>query len=79
MIARSITNVLKDFEKTCDEVIQNCEPIIITCENDENVVLVSLAEYNNLLENIYLMRSPKNYAHLMESVEQARAGKLIKG
>lgn len=52
MTARSSSNALKNFAKTCEEVIQNCDPIIITRENDKNVVLISLDEYNELLKKL---------------------------
>lgn len=76
MLATTISNAVKDFDKTCNDVIQNCEPIIITRNNNQNVVLVSQAEYNNLLENLYIRRSEANYARLLGSIEEAKAGKL---
>lgn len=76
MLATTASNVIQNFDKTCDKVIQNCEPIIITRDNDSNVVLISQAEYNNLLENIYVRSSKANYSRLLESIEEAKAGKL---
>lgn len=76
MLATTVHNAIKDFDKTCDEVIQNCEPLIITRNNDKNVVLLSQEEYNNLLENLYIRKSEANYTRLLESIEEARAGKL---
>lgn len=76
MLATTINNAVKDFDKTCDIVVQNCEPIIITRDNNDNVVLISQAEYNNLLENIYIRKSKANYSRLLESIEEAKAGKL---
>ena len=76
MLATTADSIVKNFDKTCDEVIQNCEPVIIARNNGSNVVLVSQAEYNNLLENIYVRRSKANYSHLLKSIEEAKAGKL---
>ena len=54
MIAKNIRNAVENFDKTCDDVIQNCEPMIITRDNGANVVLISQTEYDNLCENLYL-------------------------
>ncbi len=77
MLATTINNALKDFDKTCDNVVRNCEPLIITRNNAQNVVLMSQSEYNNLLENLYIRKSETNYNRLLESIAEAKAGKLI--
>lgn len=76
MLATTLNNAVKDFNRTCDNVIQSCEPLIITRNNDKNVVLISQTEYDNLLENLYIRRSEANYSRLLESIEEAKAGKL---
>ncbi len=43
---------------------------------DGIVVPISQAEYDNLLENIYVRKSKANYSRLLESIEEAKAGKL---
>ena len=77
MLATTAHNVIQNFDETCDSVVQNCEPVIITLNDDNNVVLISQAEYDNLLENINVRKSKSNYSRLLESIEEARAGKLI--
>lgn len=76
MLATTASNVIQNFDQTCDKVIQNYEPVIITRDNGNNVVLISQAEYDNLLENIYIRKSKTNYSRLLESIEEAKAGKL---
>lgn len=76
MLATTAHNLVQNFDETCDSVIQNCEPIIITRDNDNNVVLISQAEYDNLIENLYIRRSKANYTRLLNSIEEAKAGKL---
>ncbi len=77
MLATNNINDIKDFDNICDKVIQDCEPIIITRSNDENVVIISQSEYSNLLENIYVRKNKNNYERLLESIEQAKQGKLV--
>lgn len=76
MLATTISNAIKNFDRTCDKVIQNCEPMIITRDNNKNVVLISQEEYDNLLENLYIRKSKANYARLLESLEEVKTGKL---
>lgn len=76
MFATTAHNLIQNFDETCSHVIQNCEPVIITRDNDDNVVLVSQAKYDNLIENLYIRRSKANYTHLLNSMAEAKAGKL---
>lgn len=76
MLATTAHNLVQNFDEACDSVIQNCEPIIVTRNNDNNVVLISQAEYDNLIENLYIRKSRANYARLLHSIEEAEAGKL---
>lgn len=76
MLATTAHNLVQNFDETCDNVIQNCEPVIITRDNDNNVVLISQAEYDNLMENLYIRKSKANYTRLLNSIEEAKAGKL---
>lgn len=47
-------------------------------KNDENVVLMSQVQYDNLMENLHVKGSKANYQWLKESIEQAEDGKLVK-
>ncbi len=76
MLVANISTIIKDFNKTCDSVIQNCEPIIVTRQDNNNVVIISQAEYDNMLENIYVRKSSANYKHIIESINQAKHGNL---
>lgn len=56
MLATTAHNLVQNFDETCDSVIQNCEPVIVTRNNGSNVVLISQAEYDNLLEHLYIYK-----------------------
>jgi len=58
-----------------DEACSNHEPILITRRKGENVVLLSLKDYESIMESEYLLSSPANAARLMQSIEEARSGK----
>ncbi|GAA3888096.1 YoeB-YefM toxin-antitoxin system antitoxin YefM [Leifsonia kafniensis] len=48
-------------------------PIEIVSKNG-SAVLMSLADFEALEETAYLLRTPANAAHLLESIAQHRAG-----
>ena len=75
MIATSASHVRQHFKEYCDKAASDFETIIITRERGENVVLMSEAEYNNLLENLYVRSNPVTYERLMKSIAQLKAGK----
>ena len=79
MLAYSFSKVRENFKKVCDEVSNDFETVIITRERGENVVLMSQAEYNNLIENLHIRKSPAFYNELLESIEQLEKGQTIKG
>lgn len=78
MIATNFTNVRNNFKEVCDRVVQDSDIAIITRKNDENVVLMSQAQYDNMMENLYIRDSKENYEWLKESVKQAENGRMVK-
>lgn len=64
-----LRNKLKDY---CDRAIDNLETVLVTRKNDRNVVMISLEEYNNLLENQYIMSNDKYYKELIKRSEEVR-------
>lgn len=79
MQALSFSKVRNNFKSVCDEVTNDFETIIITRERGENVVLMSEAEYNNLLENLYVRLNKKFYNELLKSIDQIERGQSVKG
>ena len=77
MIATNFSNVRNNFKEVCDRVVHDSDIAIITRKNDENVVLMSQAQYDNLMENLHIRESKANYEWLKESMKQAEDGKLV--
>ena len=44
----------------------------------QNIVLLSIEEYNSLMETNYLLGSEENYKYIKESIDQYEKGKAIK-
>lgn len=75
MLAANYSNVRKRFKDYCEKASKDFETIIITRERGDNVVLMSEAEYNNLIENLYVRSDPEYYNELLKSIEQLKKGK----
>lgn len=68
---------------TMDRVCDDHEPIVITRDGQQSVVMMSLKDFNALEETSYLLRSPKNAKILLESIaalesKKGKARKLAK-
>ena len=75
MNAVTYTAARENLAATMDRVCNDREPVIITRNRDQAVVMVSLEDYKALDETAYLTRSPKNAKRLLASIRQLEAGK----
>ena len=50
-------------------------PAVITRVDGEHVVILSLSDFNNYEETMYLFKLAQNATRLMESIAQRQAGK----
>ena len=72
MIATNFSSARKNFKKYCDAAVHDSEAVVVTRKHDENVVILSESEYNNLMENLYIRSDKKYYDELIESIEQLK-------
>jgi antitoxin YefM len=78
MDAISYSDLRQNLKHYLDKVYMDNDPMIITRKNNENLVLVSIQEYNSLIETNYLMANEANAKHLLKSIKQAKTGKTLK-
>ena len=64
----------QQLDKLIDQVILDVEPTIVCNDRGQQVVLMSLDEFNSWQETLYLLSNPANANHLMESIKQAKLG-----
>ena len=64
-----------NLAKTMDRVCDDHEPLIITRNGEQSVVMLSLEDYKALEETSYLLRSPTNARRLLAAVAQLADGK----
>jgi antitoxin YefM len=60
-----------------DKVCADHAPLLVTRQNGEPVVMISLTEYEGLAETIHLLASPANAERLLRAVAEADAGQLV--
>jgi antitoxin YefM len=53
------------------------EPVIIKRSKGENMILLSISDYESLKETAYLLSNPANAEHLRKSLKSARNGKVL--
>lgn len=67
------TNIGKFYNSVSDDL----DTIIVNKEGSDGIVMMSVSEYNSLLETIYLMSSPETMADIRQAEADIKAGKGI--
>lgn len=78
MNAITYTAARENLASTMDRVCVDRDPVIITRNRDQAVVMISLEDYEALEETAYLLRSPANAKRLIASIEAAEQGNTFK-
>jgi len=77
MDAISYTSVRANLASAMDRVCEDHEPLIITRNGEQSVVMLSLEDYKALEETAYLLRTPANAKRLLAAVAQLNEGKGV--
>lgn len=78
MTAITYTAARENLASTMDRVCDDHDPVIITRNRDQAVVMLSLDDYESLQETAYLLRSPANAKRLLASIESLNSGKTVR-
>lgn len=70
MIAANYTEFRTDLKKYLDDVEENNETLVIKRGKGKGTVLISLEEYNSMMETLHLLSSKTNANRLYESLKQ---------
>ena len=68
----SYTAARESLASTMDHVCVDHDPVIITRNRDQAVVMMSLEDYESLQETAYLLRSPANARRLLDSIAELK-------
>ncbi len=63
------------LKSVLDQVVNDADYTVIFRRDSEDAVVMSLDQFNGLMETVHLLKSPANAIHLEKSVEQYRSGK----
>ena len=77
MNAITYTAAREDLASAMDQVCADHNPVVITRDRHQSVVLLSLEDYESLEETAYLMRSPANAKRLLEAINDLESGKGV--
>ena len=78
MDAVSYSDLRENMKTYMDKVYDDKDALIITRKDKKNIVLISIDEYNSLIETNYLLSNEENADHLRKSINQYRNGKTKK-
>ena len=67
--------VREKLAETIKRVCDDHDPITITKRRDKAVVMMSLEDYESLIETCYLLKSPRNARRILESIKELEEGK----
>ena len=76
MTVYSFSEVRSNFKSVCDNVVNDCEHVVIHRRDAENVVMFSESEFNSWKETMYLLSNPVNARYLSESIKQVESGNV---
>jgi antitoxin YefM len=78
MIAANYTEFRNHLKKYLDDVEQNNETLILKRGSGKGTVIISMDEYNSIMETMHLLSSKKNADRLYESIDQIKKGKGLR-
>jgi len=77
MIAANYTEFRTKLKKFLDAVEENNETLVIKRGTGKGTVMISLDEYNSIMETVHLLSSKANADRLYESIRQMKKGKVV--
>jgi antitoxin YefM len=76
MNVTSISNFRKDTKSYFDQVFEDEDVLLITRNDGQTAVIMTLDQYNSQDATNYLNSTEANRKHLEASIAQARAGRV---
>ena len=72
MLAVNYSTVRNNLNDYCDKAVDESEVVVVTREDEKNVVIMSLEEYNSLMKSV---RNAEYLAQIDQGIAQLEAGK----
>jgi antitoxin YefM len=77
MIAANFSEFRTQLKKFLDRVEDHNETLIVKRKTGKGTVMISLDEYNSIMETVHLLSSKANADRLYESISQMKEGNTV--
>ena len=77
MRTANYTELRKNLKEHIDAVIADNDALIVDRGNNTGIVMISLEEYNSIMETEYIMSNPNVLADIQQSLKEISEGKGI--
>lgn len=74
----SYSQARNNLKSVFDQTIDDADVTIVTRREGQNAVVMGEEYYNSLMETLHLLSSPRNAAHLAQSIAEFRAGNTLR-
>ncbi len=74
MIAANFSEFRTNLKMYLDSVEDNNETLIVKRKSGKGTVMISLDEYNSIMETVHLLSSKSNKDKIYESIKQIKNG-----
>ncbi|MFC3635683.1 type II toxin-antitoxin system Phd/YefM family antitoxin [Enterococcus rivorum] len=75
MEATTYSNFRQNLKDYMDQVNDDADSLIVTSKDDKNIVVMAQSDYDNLMENFYLMSSEANREKIDQAIKELDEGK----
>lgn len=65
------------LKSVLDQVVNDADYTIISRRDADDAVVMSLDQFNSLMETVHLLKSPANATHLDKSIKQYQKGQVV--
>ena len=73
----TFTDLRNNLASHLDKIEADKTELVVTRQNHDPVVIIPLSEWEGMKETLHLLSTPANARHLLESIAEADAGKLV--
>lgn len=77
MILANITKFKANLDSLLDKIENANDILLLKWKTGKGVVMMSLEEYNSLMETMHLLKSPKNRSRLLAALDQITSGDVV--
>ena len=78
MLSANYTEFRLSLKAFLDRVEDDNETLVIKRASGKGTVMISLEEYNSMMETLHLLSSRANAERLYESIRQMKKGKVVR-